>query len=67
MGEAEKGKGPADLYPAERVAQEGQPWTIERSGNAQLDGRPIVQDAKPDWAKNRTGQTVMSSEAHFTR
>jgi len=71
MGEAESGKGPVDLYPAERVAQgrdghdghpvngrpvervrqgrrtlgfqakqecvaqEGQPWTIKRSGNAQ--------------------------------
>jgi len=28
---------------------------------------PFIQDAKPDRAKNRTGQAVVQSKAHFSR
>ena len=56
LGEAERGKGPVNLFPAERVRQEVEPWGLQRAaGTTGAQERALASGAK--------GQRFESSRA----
>ena len=53
------------LVPPNGLPRDGQLRIIGRSENAKLDGRSIVQDAKPDWAKKLNRKDCYAKPVSF--